>query len=70
MICQLSKSLAIMDNKIESITVQLTPDGPVSAFMMVNKNTHTAKGDWTKIIMNAKKRGAVWCCQTHVELRS
>jgi hypothetical protein len=59
-----------MYGRIESITAQLTPDHPVSAFMMVNKTTHTANGDWTKIIMNAKKRGAVWCCQTHVELRS
>lgn len=70
MICQLSKSLAIMDGRIESMEVREVSDGVYTSFMMVNKNTHTAKGDWVKIITNAKKRGAVWCCQTHCELRS
>jgi len=66
MICQLNPALAVMDSKIESIEVQ--PE--YSVITMVSKRTHTAKGDWIKIITKAQKVGAVWCCATHLELRS
>jgi hypothetical protein len=69
-ICQLSKSLAVMDSRIESIVVHKTPDGPMSVLTMVSRATHTADGDWVKIITNARKKGAVWCNAKIIEQRS
>ena len=75
LMCQITPTTSIVAENIDSVVVQKeTLDGrstEVSQITMRNGHIfHGIKGNWTQIILRAKKLGALWTNRVYVEQRS